>query len=105
MTGPEVALRPLVPEDVEAVGQSGGRDRGADGASPVPVVRVRQAPGIVTGYRLGGSDPRTSHRFVVVDDRVHAESFASGVRGNALNQAAAGVSTVSLDLAEVAATT
>jgi quinol monooxygenase YgiN len=69
------------------------------------VAGVRQAPGFVTGYWLDGSDPRTSHTFIVFDDRRQAEHFADSVRANAANQAEAGVSTVSLDVAEVVATT
>jgi|1186.fasta_scaffold625185_2 hypothetical protein len=69
------------------------------------VAGVREAPGIVTGYWLDGSDPRTSHTFIVFDDREHAQHFAADVRGNAENQSAAGVSMVSLDVAEVVTTT
>lgn len=69
------------------------------------VAGVRQAPGIVTGYWLDAPDTRTSHTFIVFDEREHAEQFAADVRGNAVNQAAAGVSMVSLDVAEVVATT
>jgi hypothetical protein len=43
--------------------------------------------------------------FIVFADRMSAEAFAADVRGNIENQALAGVTNLSLDLAEVAATT
>jgi hypothetical protein len=70
------------------------------------VAGVSQAPGIVKGYWAEGTaDPLRSHTFIVFADRTSAEAFAADVRGNIENQARAGVSNVSLDLAEVSATT
>jgi hypothetical protein len=70
------------------------------------VAGVSQAPGIVKGYWAEGTaDPPRSHTFIVFDDRASAEAFASDVRGNIDNQARAGVTNISLDLAEVSATT
>ena len=70
------------------------------------VAGVSQVPGIVKGYWAEGTaDPRRSHTFIVFADRMSAEAFAADVRGNAENQARAGVTNVSLDLAEISATT
>lgn len=70
------------------------------------VAGVSQAPGIVKGYWAEGtSDPLRSHTFIVFADRRSAEAFAADVRGNIENQARAGVTNLSLDLAEVSATT
>lgn len=70
------------------------------------VAGVSHAPGIVKGYWADGTtDPTRSHTFIVFADRVSAEAFAEDVRGNIENQARAGVTNVSLDLAEVSATT
>ena len=57
------------------------------------------------GYWSDGTDPRTSHTFILFAERDAAEQFAANVRGNVDNQAAAGVTNVSLDLTEVIATT
>jgi hypothetical protein len=70
------------------------------------VARVGQAPGIVKGYWAEGtSDPPRSHTFIVFADRMSAEAFAADVRANIENQARAGVTNLSLDLAEISATT
>lgn len=70
------------------------------------VAGVGQAPGIVKGYwAASAADPCRSHTFIVFADRESAEAFASDVRGNVENQARAGVRNISLDLAEVSATT
>ena len=70
------------------------------------VAGVSQAPGIVKGYWAEGtSEPPRSHTFIVFSDRVSAEAFADDVRGNIENQARAGVTNLSLDLAEISATT
>lgn len=70
------------------------------------VAGVSQAPGIVKGYWAEGtSDPPRSHTFIVFADLASAEAFAADVRGNIENQARAGVTNLSLDLAEVSATT
>ncbi len=70
------------------------------------VAGVSHAPGFVTGYWADGTqDPPRSHTFIVFADRASAEAFAADVRGNLENQARAGVTNISLDLAEVSATT
>jgi hypothetical protein len=69
------------------------------------VAGVGRLPGLVKGYWSDGTDPRTSHTFIVFSERDAAERFAAEVRGNLENQAAAGVTNVSLDLTEVIATT
>ena len=70
------------------------------------VARVGQAPGIVKVYWAEGtSDPPRSHTFIVFADRMSAEAFAADVRANIENQARAGVTNLSLDLAEISATT
>ena len=70
------------------------------------VAGVSQAPGIVKGYWAeGASDPPRSHTFIVFADRASADAFAADVRGNIENQTRAGVTNLSLDLAEVSATT
>ncbi len=48
---------------------------------------------------------RWGRALTVFDDREHAEHVAEDVRGNAVNRAGAGVSMVSLDVAEVVAST
>jgi hypothetical protein len=70
------------------------------------VAGVSRAPGIVKGYWAHvTTDPSRSHTFIVFADRASAEAFAADVRGNFENQARAGVTNVSLELAEVSATT
>ena len=69
------------------------------------VAGVGRLPGLVKGYWSDGTDPRTSHTFILFSERDAAEQFAADVRGNVDNQAAAGVTNVSLDLTEVIATT
>lgn len=70
------------------------------------VAGVSQAPGIVKGYWAEGTaDPPRSHTFIVFADRASAEAFAADVQGNLENQARAGVTNISLDLAQVSATT
>ena len=70
------------------------------------VAGVGQAHGIVRAYwAQDADDPTRSHTFIVFTDRESAESFAADVRANSENQARAGVTPVSLDLAEVSATT
>ena len=70
------------------------------------VAGVSHAPGIVKGYWADGTtDPPRSHTFIVFADRSSAEACAADVRGNIENQARAGVVNVSLDLAEISATT
>ena len=70
------------------------------------VAGVSQAPGIVKGYWAEGTaDPPRSHTFIVFADRASAEAFAADVKGNLENQARAGVTNISLDLAQVSATT
>lgn len=67
---------------------------------------MSKAPGIVKGYWAEGTaDPPRSHTFIVFADRASAEAFAADVRGNLENQARAGVTNLSLDIAEVSATT
>ena len=62
-------------------------------------------PNLVEGYWTISDDGRTSHTFIVFDDRPSAEEFAGNVRGNIENQRQAGVENISLDIAEVAAQT
>ena len=70
------------------------------------VAGVRQAPGIVQGYWAEGiADSARGHTFVVFEDRGSAEAFAHDVGGNLENQAEAGVTNVSLEIAEITATT
>jgi hypothetical protein len=70
------------------------------------VAGVSRAPGIVKGYWAEGtSDPPRSHTFIVFADRISTEAVAADVRGNIENQARAGVTNLTLDLAEVSATT
>lgn len=64
---------------------------------------VRHAPGFVHGY-WADSGPEQSHTFIVFSDRPTAEAFAQDVRDNVANQAAAGVRSRGLDIAEVVAT-
>jgi hypothetical protein len=67
---------------------------------------VSQAPGIVKGYWADiAADSTRSHTYIVFSDRDSAESFAADVRGNLDNQVRAGVTNISLDLAEISATT
>ncbi len=70
------------------------------------VAGVGRAPGIVKGYwATEAADPARSHTFIVFADRESAEAFARDVRGNFENQTRAGVKNISLELAEVSATT
>jgi hypothetical protein len=70
------------------------------------VAGVAQAPGIVKGYwAADAADPTRSHTFIVFEDRASAEAFAADVRSDLENQARAGVTSISLDLAEVSFTT
>ncbi len=69
------------------------------------VAGVGRLPGIVTGFWAEAADPARSHTFIVFADRPSAEAFAAEVRGNLENQARAGVTSVSLEVAEVTATT
>ena len=69
------------------------------------VAGVRQAPGLVKGYWAADSTANRSHTFIVFSNRPDAEAFAADVRGNIDNQAGAGVSRISLDIAEVSAET
>lgn len=70
------------------------------------VAGVSHAPGVVKGYwAMGTTEPSRSHTFIVFADRRSAEAFAADVRGNIDNQRRAGVVNISLDLAEVSAST
>lgn len=69
------------------------------------VAGVSALPNLVKGYWCGGSDPRRAHTFIVFASQEAAEAFADDVRGNLANQAAAGITNLSLDVAEVTATT
>jgi quinol monooxygenase YgiN len=76
------------------------------GMFPDLVAGVGRAPGLVKGYWSAEvGDPHRSHTFILFEDRASAEAFAADVRGNLVNQARAGVSNLSLDLAEISATT
>jgi hypothetical protein len=63
---------------------------------------VRSVPGFVAGYwAADGTDRR--HTFIAFDSRPAAEEFERGVRRNASNQAAAGVTLDSLTVTTVIA--
>lgn len=72
---------------------------------PHIVAGVRQAPGLVQGFWADGPGSNRSHTFIVFEDEQAADAFAASVRGNAENQAMAGIRVVSLEVAEVSATT
>jgi hypothetical protein len=73
---------------------------------PDLVAGVGRAPGLEKGYWSAEvADPHRSHTFIVFEDRASAEAFAADVRGNLVDQARAGVTNISLDLAEISATT
>lgn len=74
--------------------QQEGLDRIVEGVS--------RLPGFHQGYWCAGPDAR-SHTFIVFTTREAAESFADEVRGNAENQARAGIANLSLDVVEVTA--
>jgi len=75
-----------------------------DGLNRMIVPGVRKSPGFVTGCWTLDRDTSESVVLITFDSLDTARRFAENVRGNAVNQRAAGIELLSIRIVEVSAT-